>query len=509
MVKKRVPRRLKPVIHTIQIKNFKSFRDTGKLSLRPLTLLVGPNSSGKTSLFQSLLALKQTLESGNFEVPLVLKGKYADLSSYRNLVFNHHQRRQLSIMIDFESHRLRRHPVVRAKTTFGPAKIEGKVAIRKTEYLGPNQTTLTVTPGSLNVNDQKSHVAFGFESKNDQSNFLIVPRVPSVYTDQEYIGSIQLRKTEFSKLAAATKRGKGTKTEPNDAKRSRELKRYEAYVEYLQSLQRRITKGLVAKTWQEAVTRSHILDSSVSQAHTISLDTRTLFESVHYIGPLRDYPQRYYFSSGEYPDDVGLRGERLAEIINYNFADRPKSMAKLNRWIEEMELGEKLIFSNIEGEENLFTIQIKSNKSGLVVNIRDIGFGASQLLPILVQGATLQPRSVLLIEQPEIHLHPALQAKLADFLISTVQDNKQVIVETHSEHLLLRLQTRIAQGRIHPDDVAILSFEPSERGTRITSHVLSPSGTMKNWPKGFFEEDIKESLDLLRAIGEDDHGNSA
>jgi hypothetical protein len=225
---------------------------------------------------------------------------------------------------------------------------------------------------------------------------------------------------------------------------------------------------------------------------------RLLVENTYYIGPLREYPQRYYIASGEYPRDVGLRGEHTAEVIYFDFRREDQQYERFRYWVREMGLAHDVKISPVA--EGLYTLSIIDPNVKIEVGLADIGFGASQLLPIIVEGIYAKTGSVLLVEQPEIHLHPKLQAALMDFLIEIAEEGKQVIVETHSEHLILRLQRRIAEGKLSHADVAIYYFEGSENGSKITQVELNENGTIKTWPKGFFEEDLEESFSLLKAL---------
>jgi len=171
---------------------------------------------------------------------------------------------------------------------------------------------------------------------------------------------------------------------------------------------------------------------------------------------------------------------------------------KLKQWIKEMNLACDVKLSSIA--EGIYALSVTDPKLNIDVNLADIGFGASQLLPIIVEGFMRKKGSLLLIEQPEIHLHPRLQAMLADLFIDIVNDGKQVIVETHSEHILLRLQRRVAENKLSYKDIAIYYFEPSEEGTKIMHVEMNEDGTLKTWPEGFFEEDLEESYLLLKAL---------
>jgi len=145
------------------------------------------------------------------------------------------------------------------------------------------------------------------------------------------------------------------------------------------------------------------------------------------------------------------------------------------------------------------------------------GFGVSQILPILMKGRQdlyAQQRKTILVEQPELHIHPKLQAELADFFLASsglvdddpgnppddegladfFRSHHQWIIETHSEALVLRLQRRIREGKVKPEDVSILYVRPTgERGSEILQLRLDDDGEfLDEWPDGFFEESYRE-----------------
>jgi predicted ATPase len=133
-------------------------------------------------------------------------------------------------------------------------------------------------------------------------------------------------------------------------------------------------------------------------------------------------------------------------------------------------------------------------------NIIDIGFGLNQLIPIILQCFIAPKGSLILIEQPEAHLHPRAQVELADFLVDVVNFGNRVVVETHSEHLLLRLQTRMAEKKIAPENVKIHYFDLTKSGTKITNMKIDEKGYfIEPIPEGFFEEGFRETLAHIKA----------
>lgn len=151
-------------------------------------------------------------------------------------------------------------------------------------------------------------------------------------------------------------------------------------------------------------------------------------------------------------------------------------------------------------------LRLRDRRTGATVSLRDVGVGISQVLPVLVAAYATQGR-MHLIEQPEIHLHPRLQAELADVFIESALGERRnaFVLETHSEHLLLRLMRRIretGEGRVpkgkspvRPEDVAVLFIEPGPRGSVVRELPLNERGELvKPWPGGFFEEGLREML---------------
>jgi predicted ATPase len=133
------------------------------------------------------------------------------------------------------------------------------------------------------------------------------------------------------------------------------------------------------------------------------------------------------------------------------------------------------------------------------VNLAAMGSGVSQIVPVVVQTVLTPSGGCLVVEQPEIHLHPAAQATLADLFVENLTHGRQYIIETHSEHLLLRLRRRIADRSVKPESVRVLAVERKDGWTVINQLELSQNGHFKEWPAGFFDEGYQEALALAQA----------
>jgi len=226
---------------------------------------------------------------------------------------------------------------------------------------------------------------------------------------------------------------------------------------------------------------------------------------LNYLGPLRQFPQRSYIVSGLAPMDVGTKGERTTEVLWYatrTHEQRQEMLQQVNRWLIEFGIALEVHLEQL-GRSSQYQVLFIDPNSKLAVNLADVGFGASQVLPIIVQGFYSRPGSLLLVEQPEIHLHPRAQAVLGDLLVEIAkQGDRRLIVETHSDHVLGRVQRRIAEEKISRSDVAIYYFNPTPEGTQIQEVKLGELGQFEQYPKGFFEEGFQEAVAHADAMRE-------
>lgn len=146
-----------------------------------------------------------------------------------------------------------------------------------------------------------------------------------------------------------------------------------------------------------------------------------------------------------------------------------------------------------------YEVLVKTHAKAPEVKITDVGFGISQVLPALVQAFYCPPHSTVWMEQPEIHLHPQVQAELADVFISATQAREggkardvQLIVESHSEHFLNRLQRRVAEGQVKPEDVAVYFCRRAGSVTELEPLRLNMFGEIENWPENFFGDEMAD-----------------
>ena len=236
-----------------------------------------------------------------------------------------------------------------------------------------------------------------------------------------------------------------------------------------------------------------------------------LMDSIYYLGPLREYPRREYHWAGSSPEDVGQRGDRAMDAIlaatsreetrSLGFRRRHKPFqAMIAHWLQVLGLIHDFRLEEIAKGANLYRAMIETSPSAVTTPLTDVGFGVSQVLPVLVLLYYVPEGSTVLLEQPEIHLHPAVQSGLADVMLNVASvRNLQIVVESHSEHLMRRLQRRVAEQRASSDDVK-LYFVSSKKGRALVSDLsLNMWGEIENWPENFFGDELGEIAAISEA----------
>lgn len=230
---------------------------------------------------------------------------------------------------------------------------------------------------------------------------------------------------------------------------------------------------------------------------------RERFPAVRYFGPFREQPQRRYLLPARMPKELGSTGLNAARILASDTVGRQGELIhQVNAGLAELLPGWKLDLVD-RGEVWSVVLRNASN-SELAVNLADAGTGVAQALPIFVQRAidVVNPpdRPVLeIIEQPELHLHPAAHADLADLYLAAVEaTGVRFLIETHSETFLLRLRRRIAEG-LDPETVAVYFVEQADGSAQARRIHIDPDGNLDYWPPGIFSEDYEETQALARA----------
>lgn len=445
------------VLTKLRLKNFKAWEDSGNIRLAPLTVLFGANSAGKTSIPQLLLLLKQTAESPDRRRALQLgDGRtLVDAGTYDDVVHGHDVSRPLEFTLGWSLEK--------------PLQISDPIS--GTDYAG-DRLRFSARLGA-DTQHQPRTEEFRYALLDEGHVVLDLAVSPREGTD------LQRAKASFdlvSKHYVLTRhRGRGWPL-PTPV-------RFYGFPDE------------VAAHFQNAAFSADLV-----------LELERMLKSVFYVGPLREYPKRLYLWSGEVPDHVGMRGDRAIEAIlasgdrafNSKAKQRTKQLTELvAERLRSMGLIHEFRVKPLGRHRKEYEVLVRTNPKVPEVKLTDVGFGVSQVLPVIVECFYVPRRSIVIFEQPEIHLHPRVQADLADLFVDAIRAREngmprdcQFIIESHSEHFLRRLQRRIAEQELSKDDAALYFVHTREASAKIEALDVDDYGNINNWPDGFFGDEM-------------------
>jgi predicted ATPase len=237
---------------------------------------------------------------------------------------------------------------------------------------------------------------------------------------------------------------------------------------------------------------------------------------VLYLGPLRQDPQRLFEDKPvEDASELGTKGEGTVALLFYNkdrvvnyvapetvYEETQRSISgsvleALNVWVSYLGIADCVDVARAPPYG--LTLKIRSPGVGEVASdLTNVGVGASQALPILLLGICAPLGATIIYEQPELHLHPALQCKLTDFFVAQLKMGKQVILETHSEHIVNTVRLHIAKGSLTAEGLSLIFCERDQNGSTATVIDVDRRGLLPRWPSGFFDKSEQTLAEILR-----------
>jgi predicted ATPase len=460
----------------IDLGNFKRFQ-RGRLDLRRLNIFVGPNNSGKSSALAALRLICQTIDSYDDQVPLLLKGPFGDFGTFRDLVYRNHRGRPLELAFEVELPSLQS---VTGSAELPPSIVSFDVVFK---YL---QEEREIYAQDIIVKVDGVHfisLKYSKDGRRHNVEKLGHLDVPSALKNAL---SREFRVRHFVPVPVAGRLGMFSERERNTP--------YRQFVEQFNT-------GPSAEIMRQLARLTSRLSNLVSRTD--------------YLGPLRTAPERTYLFSGERSKRIGVGGENMTSILATKDPRRSKDKddestslnGRIDGWLQKAEMAHSARVAAISDRH--FEIRVKNFFTREDQNIADVGYGHSQVIPFLAGGYALGPGSVYIAEQPELHLHPRAQSELGDYLLELYEARTQVLVETHSEHLILRLQQHVAAGSIETGDIRIfyicndIAADAATNGAQADREIIpidldSQGQFTRPWPKGFFPEKLDESKKLAK-----------
>ena len=438
----------------INLTNFKCF-ELLKLPLGALTLLSGANASGKSSILQALVLLHQTFRDNPWSPRLMLNGSVVNLGSVTDVMDQVHGSDRLGIGL-----------------------IDETVSCEWSFFGGRRDMSLAVD--QVTVGGQ----TYDYSTQKD-TDFHLLPDIFQIRAHLEYV--------RVSSAAAAIRQ------------RERDAGGEGA------ELFRRIAVAIREEEEREAPATREV-ERAARRERLAARRLAQRLQNLTYITAEREGPRDIYTLANETVIAVGPTGENAASVLYQGLGERiaaerirpgavptllPQVEARLGAFFPGCALQVQQV-PNV----NAVTLGIRISPDTDFLRPVHCGFGITQVLPIIVAALSVPKDSILLIENPEVHLHPSGQALMGQFLAEVAHSGVQVIVETHSDHILNGIRRAVKSAQLPAEEVAIHFFRPRSAGSpQVLTPTLDRSGNIDVWPEGFFDQFDKD-LDYFAGWGE-------
>lgn len=525
----------------ITIENFKGIRERVEIPLGPITLLFGANSAGKSTMLQALLYLRELLERQNADADLLSAGGTAiHLGGFRQLVHMHDLERVIRVGVTLE------------------LDDDGLPEYELPHEYDPSQGTELAAeppaPFSWGLRTAGVEVSVAWEPVRDAPTIVGY----SVFGDGALLATVTPAERR-SQLLTIEQYHHAFGSFIDESSRYSGPHEVVGPLGFMASAILRLVQPTVVPRWNFPLTLE-----AVDGDEPIMLNLAALrdilrpvlsgigelilgqLQKIRYIGPVREFPERGALAQRTPSDDRWASGlaawdwlgretdeeahrqalERFGEVLtaqdqlNLGYSVRLEVtrqlseeselyllLESLRRSSEPEDLAEQLrkaVGSDLLSLPRLRRVVITDERNGAEVSPQDVGNGVTQVIPV-VAGVLAPGGTILAVEQPELHLHPAIQCRLADLFVRAIheQENRLFIIETHSEHLMLRLMRRVrettaksvpeADLQLTKDDLQVLYVESCDARTVFRQMPLNNRGEwVKEWPGGFFDEDFNE-----------------
>lgn len=464
----------------INLKNYKSLTDNS-FDFSKVNILIGENSSGKSSLLKFLLLLKQSMmgfKNKSF-LNIALKGELYDFGNFKDIISFNDTTQKLTFELSFDDYHefyvdfvsnyfaqlINNHP--QETQDFLNLTLNDKVKIKfeiDSNLKNHSATTITINSNYLGEVTLKSYVKDNVVFKNDVCNLL--------YTKRNQI--IEYQNIEFER---------------------------EAFFKYLKvdSLLDSI------KEQNEFIEEKDVINEFFPISFLLITQNylENLLDNIEYINPIHSNPKRFFILEETSVKSTNIDLDFIANILSdnelYDIETKKMLIERLNEALNFLGIADEIKF---ESAENMPVIELRAKIKDFWSNITDVGYGLSLQLPILFRtiiAGIVSEKKILIIEQPEVHLHPQLQAKFIETIIK-FGGNSVFFIETHSEHIVRKLQSIIKNEKygLKPSDVTIHYFKREKDGSKISEHKILENGKLSmNFPQGFFDTSYSLAKELL------------
>jgi predicted ATPase len=439
----------------IRIRNFKCLEDI-EIELKPLTLLFGPNGSGKSAFIKALRYFSKNIFNPRANTIFKIDDEL-DLNNYHDIVTNNNLEK----------------PII---FNYSKSNADEKYDL---EFNFTN-SDINRCYNELTFNDYINNIRcrFKLNQKSHQEWIVLKSYEDSVIKyeskDEEDVSGIEGALFDHILFNFIN----------NNNKYSRGL-----FGNNLEGIIESLNQDMIDCEFAEndinfLISRANLLRTNFNEKASNALWEYLNF---NHLGALRQNPGKIFL----------LENNSFSENDYYGLLNKENYYwDRVNKLLKKLDLNFiiKVIKENYCGYLHVTT------NNGTEFNLSEANSGLIQLLPI-VSILEISELSTTLIEQPELHIHPKLQAKLVDYFVKKISEKKRLVIETHSEHIVRKLQVLVAQNVISKDDIGIFYFNNEEEKTIIQKMELDPKGLfVNNWPDGFFDTSTDLTLDLYEAL---------
>lgn len=515
------------MLKSIGVNNYRTFPEFEKFELAPLTIMLGANSSGKSSITRLLPLFAQSM-SMRSAAPILWVSDNLDYGSFYDNVHNHDTSENITFTFGGSVHLYGRR---RQRALFhspGPSDQKDQTPFEYAISVSGSPEKTDVTCIEIRIHGQTVRMPVSGSSLVERI-FLNGSEVPGILKEKE----IFYREGLFPDVLFVKKEKPGLISVGSGVfltEAARVLRRYahqNTSIEKITNILVGLTIGTPEETMAQLAGRSYEIATLRKNISSITNSDREriwflcflaglpilmteIREAISpdvtaggYLGPIRARASRYYRRQELAVDQIDPSGENLAMYLN---SLHLREREEINSDLEEF-FGHQI---KVHAGEGHISLRISASGQQHEDNLADVGFGFSQLLPVIAQihatarsltritgrtATTTRPDSPLIaVEQPELHLHPAYQAKLGAYFVHAATRKKsgvppfRFLIETHSEPLVNEVAALVARGAIAPEDVRLYLFErpPGRAGTSVVQADIQSNGTIPNWPFGFF-----------------------
>lgn len=477
------------MLKSISLENYKCFEKLEDLEIAPLTVLCGVNSSGKSSIISSLLLSKQSYEDSTISNSMKLNGEYVKCGRFNDISFKR-TNNTITFTILYELNKPTKYKYGVKKQSKHDITAFNNLAKMYFRY---NVKCFRISSSiSIEQYDEKKFV-------DDNILFEQKIKIDAItYENQKIQSTVELRKLKNQINQYVISTNKIPDGDTGNLTKKIDLHNATCYFENF---------NLINAYSSNINPKGTHVSGVLANIYLLFKMNAMQFKNIHYLTPLRVYPQRNYILDRE-TDDVGLSGEFTPYIMHkYKESKIDVFMPPVNdkfkiingkysftscvqAWMNYLNFGKYTL------ENTLETIQLNIQD----YNISNVGFGISQVLPIIVSGLVKQENELLLLEQPEIHLHPTAQMCMADFLISMSLNGKGVIVETHSDHIINRIVRRMMENNLINEKIKIYFVDQDNDGvSTIENIIVDPIKGVLTDNENFFTQFASETEKIVRA----------